>query len=208
MRCGGNASGERAQCAEKRDVVPLVVPGTTLGGGMANLWAGVCTLGTGGERSWTTGSGTGGRGSGTRGGSVGTGGRGGGGVVRGSGTLGDSAGGNAGCGAGCGGGATRGSGTLGDSVGAGGRRGGVGVGLSAGTRGMDAEKRSESVRRALVYSVPKIRNGEAGAGCRSALASILAASAALSLDNVAGMAMSCGKKATVRAMRSARFLVI
>ena len=51
-------------------------------------------------------------------------------------------------------------------------------------------------------------NGDAGAGFIKAEVSSLAASAALSRDDVFGICMSCGKKATVRAMRCARVFVM
>ena len=73
--------------------------------------------------------------------------------------------------------------------------------------GMVVLNRSDSWRMARICLLPNERKGDAGAGCRSASASILAASAALSVDEVVGILMACGKNSTVRAMRSARVFV-
>ena len=81
-------------------------------------------------------------------------------------------------------------------------------GAVLGAGGIAALKRSESCWRARICSLPKVMNGDAGAGLSKAEVSSLAASAALSLDDVAGIFISWGKKVTVRAMRCARVLVM
>ena len=81
-------------------------------------------------------------------------------------------------------------------------------GAVAGADGIIALKRSASCRRARICSLPKVMKGDAGAGWSKAKVSSLAASAALSRDDVAGIFILWGKKGTVRAIRSARVLVI
>ena len=49
------------------------------------------------------------------------------------------------------------------------------------------ENMSDSWRTARIWASPSVLNGEAGAGCKRASASIRAASAALSAEEVAGM---------------------
>ena len=77
-----------------------------------------------------------------------------------------------------------------------------------GAGGIVALNRSESCQRARICSLTKVMNGDAGAGLSNAEVSSLAAFAALSLDDIAGVCMSCGKKATARAMLCARVLVM
>ena len=92
-------------------------------------------------------------------------------------------------------------------------RGGYGffTGTAGGVGGlgsrMVALNRSDSWRMARICSLPNERKGDAGAGCSSASASILTTSAALSVDEVVGMLMSCRKNSMVRTMRSARVFV-
>ena len=76
-----------------------------------------------------------------------------------------------------------------------------------GGRAVATEKISASCCIARICSLPRVSKGEAGAGLRRASASILAASAALSDDELCGMDISCGKNSTVRAIRSALVLV-
>ena len=85
----------------------------------------------------------------------------------------------------------------------------MGTALGAGTSsvGTATVKRSDNWRRARICSLPIVLNGDAGAGLCSASVSILAASVALSADDVVGMAKSCGKNSTVRATRSIRVFV-
>ena len=68
--------------------------------------------------------------------------------------------------------------------------------------GMVALKRSASWRMARICAFTNERKGDAGAGLSSASASILAASAALSAEEVASMVVLCGKNSTVSTMRS------
>ena len=51
-------------------------------------------------------------------------------------------------------------------------------------------------------------NGDAGCGCWSAAVKSFAASIAVSADDVVGIDTRCGKKSTVRAVRSARGFVM
>ena len=81
-------------------------------------------------------------------------------------------------------------------------------GLVSSTGSAAVEKMSASCRTARIWSSPRVLKGDAGAGLRSASASILAASAALSADDVWGMSSSWGKNSTVRATRSARVCVM
>ena len=79
---------------------------------------------------------------------------------------------------------------------------GVIGGNSGWAAGMVALKRSASWWIVRICAFPNERKGDAGAGLSSASASILAASAALSAEEVVGMMVLCGKKSTVRKMRS------
>ena len=74
--------------------------------------------------------------------------------------------------------------------------------------GMVHWKSSASLLTARICSVPSVMNGEAGIGLRRASASMRAAVIALSVDDVAGIIMSCGKNSTVRAIRSALVFVM
>ena len=69
-------------------------------------------------------------------------------------------------------------------------------------------KISVSLRSARIFSLPKDRKGEAGAGFMSVSVSILAASVALSPDELCGISMSCGTNSTVRAIISTLVLVM
>ena len=90
-----------------------------------------------------------------------------------------------------------------------------GAALSAGAIGgnggwvarMAALKRSASWRMARICAFPTERKGDAGAGLSSSSTSILVASAALSVEEVAGMMVLCRKKSSVRTMRSALVFV-
>ena len=88
--------------------------------------------------------------------------------------------------------------TLGDSVGS--WRMGVSIGAAA-------LKISASLWSVRICSSPRDGNGDAGDGFMSVLVSNRAASAALSADESLGISMSCGKKSTVRAIRSALVFV-
>ena len=69
-------------------------------------------------------------------------------------------------------------------------------------------KMFESWRSAHICLSPNVLNGEAGTRLLSASASSLAASAALSEEELCGISMSCGNNFTARAMRSALVFVI
>ena len=67
------------------------------------------------------------------------------------------------------------------------------VGVSSAGSGMVHLNNSVSLARARIWLVPRERKGDAGAGLLSASASTLAAFVALSIADVAGMSILCGK---------------
>ena len=97
--------------------------------------------------------------------------------------------------------------TLGDATGVGGRTVDDVIAVVGECSVIVQVKSSESCCSACIWASPNVLNGDTGAGLRSALANMLAALAALSVDEVAGMSMSCGKKSTVRAIHSALVFV-
>ena len=72
----------------------------------------------------------------------------------------------------------------------------------ASSSGMVALKRADNYRKTRIWSSPRARKGNTCAGLRNASVSILAASAALSIDDAVGISISWGKNSTVRAIYS------
>ena len=80
--------------------------------------------------------------------------------------------------------------------------------LSAFLVGIMHVNNSSSLLIARICSVPNEKNSEGGSGFLRACDKICAASISLSVTNVAGMSMSCGKGSIVCTIRSALVLVM